>query len=407
MTMHIEQVGQLMESFPLLAPPRTAAPAPAPTPNEVWQLPGGTAWVYYGVRHSGLVRPVILSDGYNLGPSELDPLWDSLEHRNFPFATELLRRGQDLIILGFDDRSASIMRNAEAAIATIQRAKTERQSDERLVVGGFSMGGLVTRYALAKMEADRQDHQTSIYLSFDTPHRGAWVPIGLQALAHFLRRAFVTGPSEQINSPAARQLLWRHISDVDGVPAPDPMRTEFLDALRRVGSWPNMPRKLGVANGNGDGYGNGLPADVPAVEVTAGLFAKTLLQTQSCGDERLVARLRLGLPGGTPVERLIHTSGVAELDGAPGGTLESFGIAGEALRKALNVTTVHHRSVCFVPAVSAVAIRDLDLQDDVYVDVRGLPPEQSELDEFALADTNQEHCGMSEELALWILDRLA
>ena len=39
------------------------------------------------------------------------------------------------------------------------------------------MGGLVTRYALAKLETENVEHQVGTYFSYDSPHQGAWIPI--------------------------------------------------------------------------------------------------------------------------------------------------------------------------------------------------------------------------------------
>jgi predicted alpha/beta-fold hydrolase len=113
-----------------------------------------------------------------------------------------------VILLGFEERSASILDNAEAAVAAIMRAVAEQQGDSRLVVGGFSVGGIVTRYALATMERQRMDHRTALYFSYDSPHRGASIPVGVQAFSHFvpLPNSF----AKQMNSPAARQMLWQH-----------------------------------------------------------------------------------------------------------------------------------------------------------------------------------------------------
>ncbi|GGX19276.1 hypothetical protein O1M07_25380 [Streptomyces albulus] len=60
----------------LTAGARTATEA-APAPDQPWQLPGGTAWVYYGEGHQGLVRPVLLADGFNTGRSDLDLSWET------------------------------------------------------------------------------------------------------------------------------------------------------------------------------------------------------------------------------------------------------------------------------------------------------------------------------------------
>jgi hypothetical protein len=395
---------QAVRAEQAIGPIRLIAPlevsAPAPTPDRMWELPGGTAWVYYGEGHQSLVNPVILADGFNTGPSNLHESWHFLERGDYPLISELRRRGRDLVILGFAERSASILDNAQTAIAAITQTLAERYGNTPLTVGGFSMGGLVTRYALAKMEHDGLDHQTALYVSYDSPHRGAWIPISLQAFAHFLRPANPVF-SRQINSPAARQLLFRHISEVGSEPQQDTLRTEFLDHLRAVGSWPSIPRKIGVANGMGNGTGNGVPAGVEALKCTGLVFNGTVLYTQSAGDDQQVAVLRSILGA----HKDIRTSGLPELDGAPGGTLESFGILADALNKH-GQAEVYYRSICFVPAVSAVAIRDLDDQDDVYANIGSLRPSQSELDEFLCASDNEAHTQITEELCTWILGRL-
>ncbi|MEV7395205.1 hypothetical protein [Streptomyces sp. NPDC091215] len=62
--------------------------------------------------------------------------------------------------------------------------------------------------------------------------------------------------------------------------------------------------------------------------------------------------------------------------------------------------------MCFGPAVSAVSIRDLDRQEDLYVNVDALAPEQSDLDDFHLSGNNDKHAAMTPEIGDWVLDRL-
>ncbi|MDH6138080.1 hypothetical protein P3T35_000057 [Kitasatospora sp. GP30] len=395
-----DQNEPVIEPFGFLAPPPAPEIPAAPTPDETWPLPGGTAWVYYGERNEGVTRPVILSDGFNTGPSSLKELYHGLERTGYPFITELRRRGRDLILIGYDERSASILDNAQAATACIMRTRAEQLGDTRLLVGGFSMGGLVTRYALARMEMQRIDHGVGVYLSYDSPHRGAWIPIALQGLAHFLKAT--PQMSQQINSPAARQLLWRHIETADGTPRQDPLRTKFLEELDRVGSWPRIPRLLAVANGTGNGSGNGVKPGVDAIKVTSGWFNGTTLRTQSAGKDQEVARLK-----GLLSEKRVVTNDLPELDGAPGGTLESFGIAGSKLKITGKVDIEPGtESICFVPSVSALAVRNLDQQADVYTDLEQLSPDEFEVDDYIFSSTNTPHSAMTEELGSWILDRL-
>ena len=152
-----------------------------------------------------------------------------------------------------------------------------------------------------------------------------------------------------------------------------------------------------MANGTGNGIGPGVPEGEDAVTVASGWFNGTVLRTQAEGDKQLVARLK-----GLLSEHEVRTTGMPALDGAPGGTLETFGIAGDKL-KFTGRTDIAVRSIAFVPSVSAVAIGDLD---EPCIAIDALDPGTSELDEFRLADTNEPHSHMSEALGSWILDRL-
>ena len=386
----------------LAAGPREVPVGAYPSPNEIWSLPGGTAWVFYADGKEYLTRPVIMADGFNSGPSTIDFLWAGLQLGDYPMISELRRRGRDAILLGFHERSASILENAKTAMAAIQRAIAERMGNEPLAVGGFSMGGLVTRYALAKMELQRMDHQVRLYWSYDSPHRGAWIPIGLQAFAHYIRQ-LDPNFSSQINSPAAQQLLWRHIPEWDSAPAESKYRTDFLAALEQVGGWPRIPRLIGVANGAGDGTGNGLePRDV-AFEGTGLAIKPTKLYIQGPDDDELVAELRVV----TLPTRPVRTPAMPTIDSAPGGTLDGFEILATELNKVLGMqSTAHQPMHCFVPAVSAVAIRNVDTDSDLYASIDDLPPDESELDDFLCASQNEGHTKVTEELCDWIFDRL-
>ncbi|WP_089102000.1 esterase/lipase family protein [Streptomyces hyaluromycini] len=388
-------------SIGLVTPVSGPAAPQAPRADEEWQLPHGSARVYYGEGQKGVVRPVVLADGFNLGPTDFDWLWDGLESGRFPFISELRRRGRTLVLVGFEERSESILRNAETMTAAIMQTIAEQLDDTRLLVGGFSMGGIVARYALAKMETQRMDHRTGVYVSFDSPHRGAWVPIGLQAFAHYLAQVDDTY-LRQISSPASQQMLWRYLDGVDGTPQESPLRTEFKEQLQRVGGWPQIPMLLGVSSGRGDGVGNGVRAGEKTLSCAGPLFDGTYFLAQPQGDPAEVAVLN-GVLGGP---HTITTGGFPELDGAPGGTLESFGLLGDTLAAFGERVDMPHRSVCFVPSVSAVAIRDLGEQKDLYVNIDKLPPEESELSDYLLSSDNDPHALMTPEIGEWVLDRL-
>ncbi|TDC74032.1 esterase/lipase family protein [Streptomyces hainanensis] len=406
---------------PVSPEPRSATP-PAPEPHDEWSLAGGTAWVYYSpLNRRQLVRPVILSDGFSSGASDLDRLWQGLEENgDFRFVSELHATGRDVIILGYTDRTASIKDNADTAIDCVRRALAERVGHAKLVVGGFSMGGVVTRYALAKMEQDPglPDHETSLHLSYDSPHHGGWLPVSLQAFIHFATDNWSEDPvvgdslrlfSGLLNSPAAKELARWYLAKVDDTPAPAPERVAFLRELDELGGWARNVRRIGVANGVDTGTGNGVAADVTAVRGDGETLRDTWLRTQSQG-EQVVARLQRS--GTEPIQ--VRTSALPEIDGAPGGVFTlplpdggdpgSFGLAGLLMRLLRNtVDEGGIRTSCFIPSISAVAAGDIDDPKALYAPIQ---PDASELDAFLCASRNEGHTTMTEELGAWIVNEI-
>jgi hypothetical protein len=302
------------------------------------------------------------------------------------------------VILGYDDCTASIQDNSRTATECIFKSIGERLGNSPLAIGGFSMGGLITRYTLAKLEMQRMDHQTATYFSYDAPHLGAWMPIGLQALAHALR-GIKPEMSEQVNSPAARQLLWRHIDEVGATPVQDQMRTDFLSELKKLGDWPQRPRKIGVANGSGKGNNGIPPGEVALRGVPGGALDGLALYTQAAGDNKVVFQ---GGPAFGNLEQ--RTSGMPEAGGAHGGTLESFKLAFDALNQVPGMVECPYPSTCFVPTGSALAVMGTDPWTNLSADVTNA---MSAFDEFKCASQNGQHTAMTEELGMWIIDRVA
>ncbi|MCX4985850.1 hypothetical protein [Streptomyces sp. NBC_00572] len=324
-----------------------------------------------------------------------------------------------MIILGYTDRTASITDNAETVIECIRRTIDERVGRAKLAVGGFSMGGRLTRYALAKMEQDPglPDHETSLYFSYDTPHQGPWFPIAIQAFTHFATDNWGDTPgigpvlrqfSGLLNSPAAKQMARWHIEKADATPEQASERTAFLRALDEVGGWPRSPRKVGVANCVDTGTGNGIKADATAVRCDGDTLHDTWLKTQAQGDQ-VVARLQK--TGGEPVS--VHTSGLPDIDGAPGGLFTvpspagdtgSFGLA--AALMGLLGNTVDPDVIttsCFIPSISAVGAGDINDPKALY---RPITPDDSALDAFTCASRSEGHTAMTEELGAGIVNEI-
>ncbi|MED7950248.1 hypothetical protein ACFWOG_29645 [Kitasatospora sp. NPDC058406] len=387
--------------------------------DVVWDLSGtykdrtarGKAAVYYANPKIGLRRPFVFADGFNYGPSDLPGLF---AYFNTPYDgkqglfDQLLGQGIDVVLLGFEERHTYIQANAEVAIDGILRVIAERVGDERLTVGGVSMGGMITRFALAKLETQKVDHQTGTYLSYDTPHNGAWIPLILQQLAYFFEDVTPAGPggvkqADLIRSPAAQQLLWAWVenSKYSGpVATSSPLRKEFLEDLRRFGDFPAVPLKLGVSNGRRDGVGLPLPAGEVAFDWQALIASATARFQAERGEKQKIGGMHLGL-----AVRRSTTTDVPALDGAPGGTLDSFGKVADALKAKISDD---FRSGTFVPSVSAAALAFDPVKWDVAptLSITDADLENGHLDEVAFDTDNHEHSHISGGLIDWIVARV-
>ncbi|WP_188196017.1 hypothetical protein [Nonomuraea sp. SYSU D8015] len=415
-----DQVAQVLPRGMLFTTPEPGTAGPAPVPDTQWALTSawpyqgrtatGTAAVHYGSGHDRLVRPMIIADGLGHGPSDLPALWRRLDApyppRQHRLLDQLLDQGIDVVLLGFAARHTHIQVNAGVAAACVRRAVAERAGDAPLTVAGVGVGGLITRYALAAMEHRGEDHQTATYLSYDSPHNGAWIPLILQQLAYFVQSLAPAGQAGLIRSPAAQQVLWAWVESghySGPVATASPLRVAFLEDLRRVGWFPARPRKLGVANGAADGTGRNVPPDEVAFEWKAldGLVGATVRTQADRGVNRLVGGMRA-----VPMwESRSYTSDVPAFDGAPGGTLPSYGMVADRLGAPIES---RYRSACFVPSVSAVALQydPVEWPVDLYTDITSLSPEQSQLDDYHCDSHNSEHGQVTATLAEWILGQV-
>ena len=131
-----------------------------------------------------VVRPFIFVEGFDpssivntlgnyafLGTSYLNTL------RNFN------TNAYDLIYIDWLNSLVDIRDNAkllEQIIEKINERKRNSGSTEKNILMGHSMGGLVARYALRSMEEQGKPHDVATYVSYDSPHLGANVPLGAQ-----------------------------------------------------------------------------------------------------------------------------------------------------------------------------------------------------------------------------------
>ncbi|MGI4873930.1 MAG: T9SS type A sorting domain-containing protein [Janthinobacterium lividum] len=182
-----------------------------------------------------------------------------------PFANGLPGGGYDIIYLDFSDGASLIQNNAMVLVELLQwiqlSANRDANTEETLVIGA-SMGGQVARFALAWMEQQQLCHNSKLYVSFDSPHRGANIPLGIQCMFDNLQGTWVGSGSAQevvqtkLRREAAEQMLVAHFAD-EAIP----LRNAWQAWQATPTSYPSLLRKVAVANGSGQAV---FPPDMQA-----------------------------------------------------------------------------------------------------------------------------------------------
>ncbi|MFK7747586.1 MAG: T9SS type A sorting domain-containing protein [Kordia sp.] len=192
-----------------------------------------------------------------------------IDENDYPAGSTLVDGGADYI-----------ERNAMILVELINTINSQKVGNEENVIIGPSMGGLISRYALNYMESEAsQDHDTRLWVSFDSPHLGANVPIGFQHLFNYLAYGLDTWVGDfsveslrpivdgMLKSPAARQMLTDHmeahlqngqIAEFDNsivLPTAHPFHDLFFDRINNLttSGFPENLRKISIINGSGNG----------------------------------------------------------------------------------------------------------------------------------------------------------
>ena len=236
-----------------------------------------------------LDKPIFVVDGFDPQDTRnVNAIYQALNFGNGNLGDIVRANGYDVVVLNFptyfreEDQvwiyggADYIERNAMLLVELIKYVNNLKVGEKQNVVIGPSMGGLISRYALNYMESINIDHETRLYISFDAPHAGANIPIGMQHLFNYLAYGLDTWVGDfsveslrpvvdrMLKSPASRQMLWDHfephlsdgIAEFDNnnaLPQPHPFFNIFYDAIDTVNSseFPQNTRNVSIINGSG------------------------------------------------------------------------------------------------------------------------------------------------------------
>jgi len=424
-----------------------------------------------------LDKPIFVVDGFDPGDTrDIAGLYSSLDFTGTSgpqnLADLVRAEGFDIVILNFPtyvraadgttvDGGADFMeRNAMLLVDLINIINTDKaaNSPEQNVIIGPSMGGIISRYALNYMENQTLNADTRLYISFDSPHHGANVPIGLQHQLNFLANNPLSPVAELdpiiegfLKSPAARQLLIdhfeSHLSGADEytfdssltLPEAHPYRTTFeanINSLTTTG-FPENVRNVAIINGSGIGSAylakdgvtpvtNGFTIADMTLPIDSGFIGVInveigLNMTPSAGTAQQVSRFFAPLlPPIVPNLESIADSGTTNFDGvdaAPGGLFDLSGITGDIgagggiagdFLAALQID-----KFSFIPSVSALALEitsetsgdNIDWFHDINIASRGTT-DITPFDNTYLPDDNEPHVQLTESNVAFALSEI-
>lgn len=140
--------------------------------------------ISYATGHSSLKKPFIIVEGFDPRVSgNTEGVWNFYNVvTSDQTVLEFNQLGYDIVYVDWVKSEEYIQANANTLIEVIKRVNALKKtagSNEPNIIMGHSMGGLITRYALRTMENNGIRHQTSTYISYDVPHLGAHIPLGV------------------------------------------------------------------------------------------------------------------------------------------------------------------------------------------------------------------------------------
>jgi hypothetical protein len=384
-----------------------------------------------------LDKPIIVLDGFDPGDSrDINGLYASLSFGGQNMADILRDEGFDIVILNapeyttggkdIDGGGDYIQRNAMVLIALIQQLNADKVGEEELVVLGPSMGGLIARYGLSYMEDNGLDSETRLYISFDSPHRGANIPISLQYLINYFAEQVGDATAQQVvdqllNSPAAKEMLIDHLQGhllAGSTYEQDPAKTlpigapNFRDAfqgeLDALG-FPSNVRNVAMVNGSGNATTTGTPGATVVdtnLEIDANTDVDVALHfTPEANQTNTVTDVTVnffGIPISTYTTTAESPGSSDGIDSSPGGTgsiSDALGDGGGNQVLIDFINALQQDTYSFIPTMSSLAIDNDDwyavpnLNDSPFVHVY-------------IQDENQPHVTVTAESAQFALDEI-
>lgn len=379
---------------------------------------------------------------------------------------ELAVKGVSVVFIGFGYKEFylnSVFDKAQATARVIKLINSLKTTKDPSFLIGLSLGGVIGRIALNSLETTGVNlHNVNHYVSFDSPHRGAHVPMSLQHIMQFLEQgankaksvaekfqdqfgnlvdnildldglanqleAGINGAnffSNQVklfsgvylNSDFAQELVIQQITREQSTYT-HPAYTRLQNYLNNSGMPKLTTSNIGVTNGSITG--NSLPLvgnqyvslDTNKTNYIEVDFTSFIAKSSSAnifqGMFRYPDPKELGgLFGGDGTDKFNYikkqNNNVADLDRSTCGYLNAVGdiekvIAAQLKKMFAQPLVITNRKACFIPTSSGLASRKS-------ITYKGAMTAQDSLfDEIIGGSTNTHHLSFTTEISNGILD---
>ncbi len=429
-----------------------------------------------------LRKPIIIVDGFDpQDDRSYDELYkDYLKYSKNGTPTrlgdELRDKGYDVIILNFpllgskiegmvdnipttvkvngtnntinlayrDGGSDYIERNAMLLVQLIQQVNATLAANgsiEKSVIVGPSMGGLVSRYALAYMEKQQSlgtpnmNHNCRLWVSFDSPHDGANISVAVQQSLGFLGYVGQSIDSRgnyelKLRSTAARQQL---IEQEDGFNSIAAFHNTFYTNLKNNGlpgsnGFPVNLRKVNLLNGVGNGGNTYWPGaeflngeafkynwfvgNIKVFDIEDNFFPAP---GNTIRTSKTMITLKKPLRFITQEKQITNNNSRGSMDAVQGSVNNEIinGIKNgvtKGLSTEKNITENWYNvrpEFCFIPTVSALGFKQPVSNWHTRVDNRNLLcNNEINFDGYFMPQTNEKHIFLTEANVNWVIQEI-
>ncbi|WP_421947317.1 esterase/lipase family protein [Phaeodactylibacter xiamenensis] len=395
-----------------VVPGSSSQPAQQPTgptvycnPFELTEFPNTDGLTVTGLSpccDNSLYKPLIVINGFEapvLGfEYDFDNFIPDMNTTNTPLGIgsvldELEAEGYDIVFVDFNEGALnSLETNAEIVkdvIEAVNIRKAAAGSSEPNTIIGISMGGVVGKLALLEMERDGETHDAEKFFTFDSPLRGANIPLGYQYLLEHAVNIQVGGVSNLgsivddlqqaqnvLSSPSVTQMLLHH-RDYNIPSAPF---EAFYSKLMQLGALENCEH-IAVCNGSQIGRNQGFEAGDEMMglnffsfdgALSFGNFSVNAVPDRPSSlttiyEGRLFYSILIIPIVNSSFRVRIAGNNYLPLDNAPGGfnTADAIELPDAAIQVISEIipgvgqvplNPIIHNQFCFIPSVSALEI---------------------------------------------------